>query len=169
MRNPSLKGEIAMSNSVTSLSNPTRLADSSNLAFQVTVLQKDKNTGELNAFDWTFSRTVEVSKQGAMFKAVQSESNEQIAWQVLQYFKGVDNIDSIADMVLVHVAGNTTDQKPQVAFAMIRRDAKPVWQVATSDAGSTILFMMGYLYKDIREEMITEKVAEKTDRFMQVR
>lgn len=157
-----------MSNSVTSLNNPTRRADSSNLAFQVTVLQKDKNTGKLNAFDWTFSRTVEVSKQGAMFKAVQSESNEQIAWQVLQYFEGAD-IDSIADMVLVHVAGNTTNQEPQVAFAMIRRDAKPVWQVATSDAGSTILFMMGYLYKDIREEMITEKVAEKTDRFMQVR
>ena len=52
---------------------------------------------------------------------------------------------------------------------MVRRDANPVWQVATSDAGSTILFMMGYLYKDIREEMITEKVAEKTDQFMQVR
>ena len=168
MRNPSLKGEIAMSNSVTSLSNPTRLADSSKLTFRVTVLQKDKNTGKLNASDWTFSYTVEVSEQDAMFEAVQSKSNEQIAWQVLQYFEGAD-IDSIAYMVLVHVAGNTTDQEPQVAFAMIRRHTEPVWKVATSNAGSIILLMMDHLYKDIREEMICKDVAKETDRFMQVR
>ena len=168
MRNPSLKGEIAMSNSVTSLNNPTRLADSSKLAFQVTVLQKDKNTGKLNAFDWTFSYTVEVSEQDAMFEAVQRKSNEQIAWQVLQYFEGAD-IDSIADMVLVHVAGNTADKKPKVAFAMIRLHNRGVWMVSNTEAGNVILAQEHNLYYDIRSEMIHEEVAKKTDRFEQVR
>ena len=157
-----------MSNSVTSLNNPTRLADSSKLAFQVTVLQKDKNTGKLNAFDWTFSYTVEVSEQDAMFEAVQRKSNEQIAWQVLQYFEGAD-IDSIADMVLVHVAGNTADKKPKVAFAMIRLHNRGVWMVSNTEAGNVILAQEHNLYYDIRSEMIHEEVAKKTDRFEQVR
>lgn len=169
MRNPSLKGEIAMSNSVTTLNNPTRRVDSSNLTFQVTVLQKGKNTGDLNASYWTFSHTVEdVSKQEAMFSAVQSESNEEIAEQVRQHFSTIP-AEEIEDMVLVHVAGNTTDREPKVAFAMIRLRGTGVWLVSSTKAGSVISAVEPDLYRDIRNEMIYEGVAKKTDQFKQPR
>ena len=158
-----------MSNSVTALNNPTRRADSSDLTFQVTVLQKGKNTSDLNASYWTFSHTVEdVSKQEDMFSAVQNESNKQLAEQVLQHFTSV-NINLITDMVLVHVAGNTADKKPKVAFAMIRLHNRGVWMVSNTEAGNVILAQEHNLYYDIRSEMIHEEVAKKTDRFEQVR
>ena len=50
---------------------------------------------------------------------------------------------------------------------MIRLRNSSIWMVSNTEAGSVILAEMPDLYDDIRNEMITEKVAEKTDRFMQ--
>ena len=70
-------------------------------------------------------------------------------------------------MVLVRVSGRTAEQVSAVAFVMIRLRNSSIWMVSNTEAGSVILAEMPDLYDDIRNEMITEKVAEKTDRFMQ--
>jgi len=165
MRNPSLKGEIAMSNSVTSLNNPTRLADSSNLTFQVTVLWRNA-AGELDADEWTFPNRGNAADQAVTFSDADHETNEDIAQQVLRRFPNTD-VKSIGDMVLVRVSGRTAGQVSAVAFAMIRLRNSSIWIVSSTEAGSVILAKEPTLYEDIRNEMITEKVAEKTDRFMQ--
>ena len=160
MRNPSLKGEIAMSNSVTTLNNPTRKADSSNLTIQVTALWYD-DAGELDAVEWTSS-----ADQAATFSDADHETNKDIAQQVLQHFGEIPT-EEIDDMVLVRVSGRTAEQVSAVAFVMIRLRNSSIWMVSNTEAGSVILAEMPDLYDDIRNEMITEKVAEKTDRFMQ--
>ena len=154
-----------MSNSVTSLSNPTRLADSSKLAFQVTVLWRNA-AGELDADEWTFPNQGNAADQAARFSDADRETNEDIAWQVLRHFPNAD-VKSIGDMVLVRVSGRTAGQVSAVAFAMIR--LHNTWMVSSTEAGSVILAKEPTLYNDIRNEMITEKVAQETDRFMQVR
>lgn len=149
-----------MSNSVTSLNNPTRLADSSKLTIQVTALWYD-DAGELDAVEWTSS-----ADQAATFSDADHETNKDIAQQVLQYFGEIPT-EEIDDMVLVRVSGRTAEQVSAVAFVMIRLRNSSIWMVSNTEAGSVILAEMPDLYDDIRNEMITEKVAEKTDRFMQ--
>lgn len=167
MRNPSLKGGIAMSNSVTSLNNPTRLADSSNLTIQVTALWYD-DAGELDAVEWTSSDQVKVADQAATFSDTNHETNEDIVKQVLRHFPNTD-IKSIGHMVLVRVSGRTAGQVSAVAFAMIRRRNSSIWMVSNTEAGSVILAKMPDLYEDICNEMISEKIALRDDRFEQVR
>ncbi|MBB1554875.1 hypothetical protein HG444_001015 [Candidatus Saccharibacteria bacterium] len=149
-----------MSNSVTSLNNPTRLADSSKLTIQVTALWYD-DAGELDAVEWTSS-----ADQAATFSDADHETNKDIAQQVLQHFGEIPT-EEIDDMVLVRVSGRTAEQVSAVAFVMIRLRNSSIWMVSNTEAGSVILAEMPDLYDDIRNEMITEKVAEKTDRFMQ--
>lgn len=152
MRNPSLKGEIAMSNSVTALNNPTRLADSSKLTIQVTVLWRNA-TGELDADEWTFPNRGNAADQAATFSDTNHETNEDIAQQVLQHFPNTD-VKSIGDMVLVRVSGRTAGQVSAVAFAMIR--LRNTWMVSSTEAGSVILAKEPTLYDDIRNEMISK-------------
>ena len=149
-----------MSNSVTTLNNPTRKADSSNLTIQVTALWYD-DAGELDAVEWTSS-----ADQAATFSDADHETNKDIAQQVLQHFGEIPT-EEIDDMVLVRVSGRTAEQVSAVAFVMIRLRNSSIWMVSNTEAGSVILAEMPDLYDDIRNEMITEKVAEKTDRFMQ--
>lgn len=149
-----------MSNSVTSLNNPTRLADSSKLTIQVTALWYD-DAGELDVVEWTSS-----ADQAATFSDADHETNKDIAQQVLQHFGEIPT-EEIDDMVLVRVSGRTAEQVSAVAFVMIRLRNSSIWMVSNTEAGSVILAEMPDLYDDIRNEMITEKVAEKTDRFMQ--
>lgn len=149
-----------MSNSVTSLNNPTRLADSSKLTIQVTALWYD-DAGELDAVEWTSS-----ADQAATFSDTNHETNEDIAQQVLQHFPNTD-VKSIGDMVLVRVSGRTAGQVSAVAFAMIR--LRNTWMVSSTEAGSVILAKEPTLYDDIRNEMISENIALGDDRFMQVR
>ena len=149
-----------MSNSVTSLNNPTRLADSSKLTIQVTALWYD-DAGELDAVEWTSS-----ADQAATFSDADHETNKDIAQQVLQHFGEIPT-EEIDDMVLVRVSGRTAEQVSAVAFVMIRLRNSSIWMVSNTEADSVILAEMPDLYDDIRNEMITEKVAEKTDRFMQ--
>lgn len=151
-----------MSNSVTTLNNPTRLADSSNLTIQVTALWYD-DAGELDAVKWTSS-----ADQAATFSDTNHETNEDIAKQVLRHFPNTD-IKSIDDMVLVRVSGRTAGQVSAVAFAMIRRRNSSIWMVSNTEAGSVILAKMPDLYYDIRNEMISENIALRDDRFEQVR
>lgn len=166
MRNPSLKGEIAMSNSVTTLNNPTRKADSSNLTIQVTALWYD-DAGELDAVEWTSSDQVKVADQAAMFSDTNHETNEDIAKQVLRHFPNTD-IKSIDDMVLVRVSGRTAGQVSAVAFAMIRLRNSSIWMVSNTEAGSVILAKKPDLYDVVCSEMIIEKVAGENDQFMQM-
>ena len=166
MRNPSLKGEIAMSNSVTALNNPTRRADSSDLTFQVTVLWRNA-AGELDADEWTSSDQVKVADQAAMFSDADHETNEDIAQQVLRHFPDTD-VKSIDDMVLVRVSGRTAGQVSAVAFAMIRLRNSSIWMVSNTEAGSVILAKKPDLYDVVCSEMIIEKVAGENDQFMQM-
>ncbi len=156
-----------MSNSVTSLNNPTRLADSSKLTIQVTALWYN-TAGELDAAEWTFPNQGKAADQAAMFSDADHETNEDIAQQVLQHFPGVD-ATSIADMVLVRVSGRTIGQVSAVAFVMIRLRNSGTWMVSSTEAGSVILAKEPGLYYDVRNEMITAKVAEEGDRFQQMR
>ena len=168
MRNPSLKGEIAMSNSVTSLNNPTRLADSSKLTIQVTALRRNA-AGKLDAVKkWMLLNRGNTADQAVTFSDADHETNEDIAQQVLQHFPGI-NAESIDDMVLVRVSGRTAGQVSAVAFAMIRRRNSSIWMVSNTEASSVILAEMPDLYYDIRNEMISEKIALRDDRFEQVR
>ena len=157
-----------MSNSVTTLNNPTRLADSSNLTFQVTVLWRNA-AGELDADEWTSSDQVKVADQAAMFSDTDHETNEDIAQQVLQRFGGGIPTEEIDDMVLIRVSGRTAGRVSVVAFTMIRLRNSGTWMVSNTEAGSVILAEMPDLYDDIRNEMISENIALRDDRFMQVR
>ena len=87
---------------------------------------------------------------------------------MLQHFPGV-NAESIVDMVLVRISGRTAGQVSAVAFAMIRRRNSSIWMVSNTEASSVILAEMPDLYYDIRNEMISEKIALRDDRFEQVR
>ena len=155
-----------MSNSVTTLNNPTRKADSSNLTIQVTALWYD-DAGELDAVEWTSSDQVKVADQAAMFSDTNHETNEDIAKQVLRHFPNTD-IKSIDDMVLVRVSGRTAGQVSAVAFAMIRLRNSSIWMVSNTEAGSVILAKKPDLYDVVCSEMIIEKVAGENDQFMQM-
>ncbi len=155
-----------MSNSVTSLSNPTRLADSSNLTFQVTVLWRNA-AGELDADEWTFPNQGNAADQAARFSDADRETNEDIAQQVLQHF-GAIPAKEIDDMVLVRVSGRTAEQVSAVAFVMIRLRNSGTWMVSSTEAGNMILARKPDLYDDICSEMIIEKVAGENDQFMQM-
>ena len=155
-----------MSNSVTSLSNPTRLADSSNLTFQVTVLWRNA-AGELDADEWTFPNRGNAADQAVTFSDAYHETNEDIAQQVLRHFPDTD-VESIDDMVLVRVSGRTAGQVSAVAFAMIRLRNSSIWMVSNTEAGSVILAKKPDLYDVVCSEMIIEKVAGENDQFMQM-
>lgn len=155
-----------MSNSVTSLNNPTRRADSSNLTIQVTVLRRNV-AGELDVVKkWTLLNRGNTADQAVTFSDADRETNENIARQVLQHFPNAD-VKSIGDMVLVRVSGRTAGQVSAVAFAMIR--LRNTWMVSSTEAGSVILAKEPTLYNDIREEMISGGIASKDDRFQQMR